>query len=296
MPSWGFYDPSIQCINYQWENADLSSFTNWHLNGTNVNWVVNTQNFGIQRGFLYRQDANVPSFAPVNNYHLVFNYRPTPMEWGPINSHYYNLSSTSLEEVFVAKYANGGTIFETYDYNTNNKKLLKFPFNYLDSFTDAFYSDSSGFDTLTATYVGYGNLSIPAYGALYNDVAKIKYSTGAGNFYIFWKETPWLVPVLVVDSLTNNFDLLVDSNLVSAIRNNEPLSVQLYPNPTKDRIAIKGYNTLMKVFLRDMYGRTLPIKLDEFGNVSLEGMASGVYFIEINTNERDSRQFKFLKL
>lgn len=297
LPSWGAGDPRFRCINYQWENDNLSSFSNWNLDGSNVAWQINCQNFSIKEGYLYKQASNVPSSAPVNNYHLVFNYRTTPMEWGPIISHYYNLNANSLEEVSSFHYtSNSASIYEKYNYELNPKKVLQFPFNYLDSFSDAFYSDSSGFDTLTATYVGYGNLSIPAYGTNYSNVAKIKYETNAGNFYIFWKDAPWLVPVLFVDSLTNSFELLVDSNLVSSTKENELSKIQIYPNPAKDKITIQGFSYLTKVKLTDMYGRQIPYELDVHGQISLEHIVPGVYFIAINSNTNKQQQFKFLKI
>jgi hypothetical protein len=112
---------------------------------------------------------------------------------------------------------------------------------------------------------------------------------GLGNYWLYYSFT-----YTANYSVTDSINVIVD--LCVGLDNSNLNILNVYPNPTKKRITISGYKKEMTVLLFDMYGRHLPVRIDESGQMSLEEIASGVYFFEIKANELDSHQFKFLKL
>lgn len=92
---------------------------------------------------------------------------------------------------------------------------------------------------------------------------------------------------------TDSINIVVDLCVGFEHHNSNKLNV--YPNPTKDKITISGYKKEMTVLLLDMYGRALSIDLNEFGELSLEGKAIGVYSIQIYFANDATKTFKIIK-
>jgi hypothetical protein len=112
---------------------------------------------------------------------------------------------------------------------------------------------------------------------------------GIGNHWFYYSYTD-TANCSGIDSINVVVDLCVGTE------NNKLNKLNVHPNPAKDKLTIAGYKKGMNVLLYDIYGRQLPVELDDFGNLSLVGMNTGIYFIEIKSPEKHASQFKFLKI
>ncbi|MEZ4938421.1 MAG: LamG-like jellyroll fold domain-containing protein [Crocinitomicaceae bacterium] len=64
------------------------------------------------------------------------------------------------------------------------------------------------------------------------------------------------------------------------------LSIQLYPNPTKDILTIVGVKDYSSIFVYDIFGRKISILIEKNGQnkmLSFKNFPKGVYFIHIQT-------------
>jgi hypothetical protein len=86
------------------------------------------------------------------------------------------------------------------------------------------------------------------------------------------------------------------SSSISSINN--PVVI-ISPNPTKNRISIKGINTnIIEARLFDMYGRSLDISFNRESDkivANLENLAQGVYSLLITNNENNSKFYTIIK-
>jgi hypothetical protein len=111
---------------------------------------------------------------------------------------------------------------------------------------------------------------------------------GIGNHWLYYSYTD-SSNCSGADSLNITVDLCVGNyNYLFA-------KVNIYPNPTKDKVTIQEYNNSMKVVLYDMYGRQFPNMIDEFGELSLEDKAIGAYSIQITFANGASKTYRIIK-
>ena len=81
-------------------------------------------------------------------------------------------------------------------------------------------------------------------------------------------------------------DLIKGSTTVST---SDPLDignhVVVYPNPTLDKLYIKGVDDIRNIEIYDDQGRILPINSSTNDMIDLEHYPTGVYFVKITTND-----------
>jgi hypothetical protein len=228
---------------------------------------------------------------------------------GVYNKHYvYSNSST-------AYFLNGEVDIAIKVYS-NKKKLLKFPFTYLDGFTDLYEGTWSDIVGQTTTREGSIVVEVDAYGTLIlpygtvSDVIRVKsVDTYTDSTYFLssstvletvvtnykWYKEGIRVPILEISSGIINgaaqYDphttlisqsVALDLNLID-----NPQEVFLYPNPTnglininnipQDAQELKIYNALGQM----VYSSNVLLK-----EIDLSLQPKGLYFITLNTSNK----------
>jgi len=170
------------------------------------------------------------------------------------------------------------------DFTPNPRTILKFPFNYLDTEVDTWQKVGGSTNNVTLTYDGYGTLITPS--NTYSNVVRIKEDYGTGIDYQWYALNP-LISLMVYDNNTNT--LYYTGATVTGIseQNNSNLSINIYPNPSKDKITFEilgnDLNKNLKLLLTNVLGEKVKevlvnststtIQLDEFN--------SGIYFYQL---------------
>lgn len=72
-------------------------------------------------------------------------------------------------------------------------------------------------------------------------------------------------------------------------------SFKIYPNPVKDILNIEFKNGINNISIYDVTGRKVVVEKPESRTLNISRLKSGVYFIEIETNDNLKLQEKFIK-
>lgn len=126
------------------------------------------------------------------------------------------------------------------DYSNNPKKVLAFPFNYLDTYSD-FYEENSSISQVDVTYDGYGTLVMPG-GFTYYNVVRVNESYSGNDDYRWYSLNP-LMSIAVFDGNTNTM-YWVKSDLTGGLAENKTSnSILIFPNPSSTDIQINFTST-----------------------------------------------------
>lgn len=66
---------------------------------------------------------------------------------------------------------------------------------------------------------------------------------------------------------------------------NDPLTIKIFPNPTKDLITITSSLTITNIDLFNLQGQKMDIMLEE-DKISLQDLSNGIYLLKIKTDEK----------
>lgn len=192
---------------------------------------------------------------------------------------YYNLSSTEMNIQALNITSLGGSG----DYSANPRKVLEFPFNFEDSYTDTF--DENGNTTnLTVTYDAYGTLVMPD-NYTYTNVVRVREEEEFGiittRYYI---TEPFMNIALHYDN--NNFFTWIKVTLPNSIDENEQASFSFYPNPTENTLSIlTDGNQHHNFSISSTDGKIEKYFSLENGaeSIDITDLESGIYFISNGT-------------
>jgi uncharacterized protein RhaS with RHS repeats len=127
---------------------------------------------------------------------------------------------------------------------------------------------------VTVTYT-YDNL---------NRLTQASYSNGVGIQYSY-------------DVMGNRTQEVKTNNTISVEENENPLQINVYPNPFVNELMIRlQENTLTKVLLFDEQGKVvLEQKQDsQTAQMNVNHLSSGIYFLEVQT-DKGTQTFKVVK-
>ncbi len=243
---------------------------------------------------------NFSSVAMTNvGTYLIENPTSTPVAGTyPSGNYALSITPTSSSALYSYYIVNSGAMLELansvtttpgsgVNYTPAPRKVLKFPFNYLDTFTSNYTSTtSSGYDFFE--YDGYGTLITPW--ATYSNVVRVKctYASSIGYAYNWYTLSP-LLNVFSYSSLPNSYTgLSAVPTEVNTVRSSE--SVTIAPNPftAYANIMIGGSVELNNAFVvvTDVIGRTVrqmpissPVTIFE-----RDDLRAGVYFYNVLNN------------
>jgi hypothetical protein len=200
---------------------------------------------------------------------------------------YYTISSSEMNINALNITALGGAG----DYSTNPRKVLEFPFNFEDSYTDT-YDENGSSTNLTVTYDAYGTLIMPD-NFTYTNVVRVRETEEFGptttRYYIL---EPFMNIALHFDN--NDFFTWIKVTLPNSIEENNVANFSLYPNPAENLLTIESPEAVQDDFiLSTMDGKKIESFSMENGtrSVDISNLESGIYFI---SNGSFTKSFKKL--
>jgi len=171
---------------------------------------------------------------------------------------------------------------------------LKFPFNYLDTMSQAYQAvDGSSSGAQTITYDGTGTLKLPS--GTYYDVVRIKTVRGAYTDYSWYLLNP-LFLVLEYSNYNNQFiafnSAYAGMNEVSTFN-----TISVYPNPANNAINInlpQSITNESSLIITDILGNTVYKQIcNDNNSIDVSGWNNGMYFYQV-TGGKEIIQGKFI--
>jgi hypothetical protein len=222
--------------------------------------------------------------------------------FGPVSAEMVNGSIALNAVVDHRTYQNQVNSFDMaiirYDTNYNELSLSitgKTDTNYTTSINSLSVSTNqlfSGGNTTTTNPI-FDELVLNQHDTSGNIVKSVNYADGTklklkkllqlpGNELLIIGNTGDQFFAMRVDSLSNNMITNLKGSFVS-----NSVEVDVFPNPTSDWITIKlkGSALLEGYFLYDLNGRLLMSDRNRNGSVNLSQLESGIYFIQVITDE-----------
>jgi hypothetical protein len=297
--------------------------------GANLTWDFST----ISGGTYYEGigaicvDPSITAFADsaaVANANICIRNPETP----PVGPHqYYNCNSTSQDLLALGFLAAGNNSFTTY---TNNVTGLEFPFTYGDSFDDTwesmmyyielgyyFMRDSA---IVTVDADAYGTITTPA--GEFQNVLRLKRTTidyswmnYGGTGWLFngsftdinyeWYAPNIKVPVMIIQEIewlpgTYEVRYLVEHNFSTGIEDIADHRLEVFPNPTTDRVTIKTDKKFNSVSIYSLLGKQLDVVTSQTGQshqqtIDLSKYPKGVYLIEVGFEDGNAVKERIIK-
>ena len=218
----------------------------------------------------------------------------------------------------------GGENKTAYTSYSNKKTLLTFPFTYNTTFNDTYDATVAGGlpSTITGTTGGsgdsYGTLKLP--GGTYNNTLRVAVTDNSSQnlptvgviFYYtsstyYWYDASNNLPLFyyVFSTTSASFDpvvhksialYLLTSNPTNINKENESISLNLYPNPTNNNTPItlsysiqKASDVVISVFNnigQEVSNNTFASQIpgNHIENLQLENLSKGIYTVKIQTD------------
>jgi hypothetical protein len=185
---------------------------------------------------------------------------------------YYNLLTNSMDKMGQNMSSTGGEIF------TDPKIDLIFPFDYGESYFDAFAKTNGGFGTVTKTFDAYGTLITPD--QTYQNVVRI---------LTVWDDMAWQYQwwnsesVHLLWSVDNESSVALSSALTGIDEGpSDAATFSLSPNPAKDYCGITGLDEAIKnIQLIDLAGKVKKTFEGNQHGFYVNGLVKGLYLVRI---------------
>jgi hypothetical protein len=296
--------------------------------GANLVW-----DFGTISGGTYYEGYGVicvnPSTTPfadstaVANANICIRNEDDP-DVGPYQ--YYECNNTSQNLIALGFLGTGNNSFSTY---TDILIALEFPFTYGNSFDDTweilmyhidmghyFMRDSS---IVTVEADAYGTITTPA--GEFQNVLRLKRTTidyswsnyGSGwiplgsftDIQYEWYAPNIKVPVMIIQEMDwlpifYNVRYLVEYNFQMGIEDLIDHHLEIFPNPTTDRVTIKTDEMINSVSIYSLMGQQLNVAIPRTGQphqqtIDLSKYPKGVYLIEVGFEDGNVVRERIIK-
>lgn len=163
------------------------------------------------------------------------------------------------------------------------------------------FTETLGFSGIGACNYFYGNFSAPSNDTIvFNDFSAtllqcnasshisfegayfgLMYPGSAGQYFIFGQGNQ--MSLLISTPIFNNY---VFGALPLDIANFDLNQTMLYPNPVDSQLFVNSYsNTITKIELLNSLGQIVKTVTDDFDQINLSEMASGIYFLKLYSGE-----------
>lgn len=239
-------------------------------NGADVTWDFTTAQLAAIGSVVLGPSDMTPHAATYPNANLATTFSI----WGEPQVHnYFRTTPTAFE--MIAE----GVPDDAIHYS-DPQKLIQFPFNYQDAFSDPYQTDGGSSGNITWSYAGYGTV-ISDLGTV-ADVAKL---ISSDQRIIFWHTDP-LYPFIMIQP--GSILVLTPSGVGVDERPGVP-NVQVHPNPFHDMIRINGMLPHDRYAILDPLGREIlngiALNAQQF-QVQADHLAPGNYILAIRSPER----------
>lgn len=241
---------------------------------------------------------------------------------------FYKSSNTKLE--YLGDISSSGEVF---DFTSNPGDLMRYPFSYGTNYTDVGSGsmNAPGFPpfiinaTITVDADGQGTLILPSNpNVVYNNVLKVHSYVymliqGTGtlsavtgtqtidmfDFYVSGQKFPvffahyqrTVIPAFGTNDF--NFDAGHIATITLNIKENSITTFEIYPNPSKDVLYLNNLDkntTSAKIQIINVLGEIVKtIELNNTDYINISDLNTGLYWLQITTNNELSKFVKFIK-
>jgi hypothetical protein len=247
--------------------------------GASATWNLGTLSLSNVGTYAVVNPATTPVAAsyPSGNYAISV----TPTSGSALYS-YYIKTAGDLSELCNSVTTTAGS---GVNYTPGPRKILKFPFNYNDTFT-AVYATTASPGNDFESYDGYGTLITPW--ATYTNVVRIKTTyTSSVGYAINWYTLNPLLSVLTYDSNSNSYTGLTVSPTETEQVTPPNSAVSVFPNPFTNNMVVKlSSGTAIDhaaIVITDVTGRI--VKQVAIANnettIRRDKLGSGIYFYQV---------------
>ena len=240
---------------------------------------------------------------------------------------YFDCNNTSANLIAMALLESGSGSFITY---TNMATILSYPFTYGDSYNDTwealFYSFDLGYyynrdsSIVTVEADAYGTITTPA--GQFQNVLRIKTTTidyswtnydGTGwipNGSFTDIQYQWYAPNIKVPVMSMSeaewmpgsymVTYLVEHNFPTGINDRADYQLEIFPNPTSDKVTIKTEKVFNSVSIFSLLGKQMevttsnPAQLHQ-QTIDLSNYPMGVYLIEVVFEDGGTMTYRIVK-
>ncbi len=200
---------------------------------------------------------------------------------------YFEISDTEMNNLAL----NISVLGDAGDYSENPRKVLQFPFNYLDSYTDE-YSENGNVKELTVTYEAYGTLIMPE-GYTYTNVIRVREEELGGIITRYWIQEPFMN--IALHNSDNNYFTWIKVSPANTMDEKELSLVKLFPNPTKDHLLVESEEAYT-FSIADLSGKIIQTGSNVAGkhSVNINLLSNGMYVFNFTTKSQ-SESIRFVK-
>ena len=233
---------------------------------------------------------------------------------------YYDNDNSSQNLIAMGFVAESGSSFSTY---TNVLTAFEFPFTYNDSFDDIWeqmtfnindnYYNMRDSSFMTVEADAYGTITTPL--NVFSNVLRVKTTTIDYSWMRFEAGGDWIsigsftdiqyswyapnikTPVMIINEMEGfpsyEARYLVEYNFPVGIEEQSEVQLEVFPNPTTDRVTIKTDETIQHVSIYSLNGQ----KMDEISSqtIDLSKYPKGVYFIEVGFEDGNTITKRIIK-
>ena len=227
---------------------------------------------------------------------------------------YYDNDNSSQNLIAMGFMAESGNSFSTY---TNVLTACEFPFTYNDSFDDTWelmtYNINDGYYNMrdsafmTVEADAYGTITTPL--GVFSNTLRVKTTTIDYSWMRFEAGGDWIplgsftdieykwfapnikVPVMFIQEMEwmpNSYSVryLADYDFTTGIKDNADYHLEIFPNPTTDRVSIKTDELIDRISIYTLNGHQLNVVNSQSSQshqkiINLSSYPKGVYLIEI---------------
>ena len=235
---------------------------------TNVSWVQNFKDTGMtnvtaiddflsQYQFSIQQFTDITSGTHAGKTSFVLNTAFDALNVKAIEDDLYNTAPAEIEII------NGGTMFENpcnytgIYYEIPDEQLI--PSYYDVASCDIYYGNNGVFIFYLNGHCPYAPVSQSRYVSISDDCSQINFSRALST-----EEA----------ELTN---------------------VSIFPNPASSELNIQGITNIQKIEVHNIQGKKLAISPNNFTQIDISSLQSGIYFLKVVDNQNRSVIKKFIK-
>jgi hypothetical protein len=304
------FPPAGYMTEYNLPSAAAARNFNPGASGTNVSWNFS----GLDASQGVRRQKVVIADTTMN-----YGYLPSVVNYAiQAQGGLYLVAYSYLD---ATKYEVYGTVAFAY---SDPVKQLEFPFTYNSQFTDGFSdNDSTRYGSTTVKADAWGTLTLPNGTA--TNVLRInvrdQYEEPLSELpddvvhydvqYYRWYKPDHYNALLEYSKMLqyviyqgtrydtdSSFTVAYNKNLITGIAEPEAFEMEVYPNPSTNAVFVSAEAEIETVQISDLSGRLVREEYfyDKKGALNVQDLASGTYYVTVNTTDKRRRTTKLLRM
>lgn len=172
---------------------------------------------------------------------------------------------------------------------------ISYRWSFYDATTDALVATKTG--TNSSPYVYFNQVSGLIFNTTYKWTVEVQYNNGVSN--VFGPPSSSLCTmnygtpsaITIDETNPNNSTARLYNQLID--NNGEPLLINLFPNPTKEKITVEASEAIKNIMVYNISGQ-LMLSFETTNEADLTSLKAGLYFVTVET-ENNTKNFKIIK-